>query len=166
MVSRSRCSSELTPMYSATRSPPGAEPWPFVEGMIYASGVRDAGSTARASAILRMVRGCTSTGPPPSIRQIVLWLTPARLASSRWEKNLPSLAVLTLPPSIFTSVSILRLQSLFANLQIILSQNIDKSKSVLYNTGCRKGNGPADGDTPRDPAHSPQPARGGKLWTP
>src|SRR5215211_9114586 len=108
-------------------------PWPFVEVMIYSCGVRDAGSTESASAILRMVRGCTSTEPPASIRQIVLWLTPARLASSRWEKNLPSLAVLTFSPSIFTSVSILRLLGLFANLQIILTQNIDKSKPIMYN---------------------------------
>src|SRR5215211_7059450 len=110
-------------------------PWPFVEVMIYSCGVRDAGSTESASAILRMVRGCTSTELPPSIRQMVLWLTPARLASSRWEKNLPSLVVLTFPPSIFTSVSILRLQSIFANLQIVLTQNIDKSKSIVYTLG-------------------------------
>src|SRR5919112_2470848 len=84
-------------------------PWPFVEGMIYSLGVRDAGSRESASAILRMVRGWTSGAPLVSILHTVLWFSPALSASSLCERNFCSRAALTFSPSILTSTSIVRL---------------------------------------------------------
>src|SRR5215217_6859533 len=84
-------------------------PWPFVEDMIYSCGVRDAGSTESASAILRMVLGWTSVRPLVSILHTVLWFNPALSASSLCERNLCSRAALTFSPSILTSASIVRL---------------------------------------------------------
>src|SRR5215213_3981150 len=76
----------------------------------YSCGVRDVGSTERASAILRMVRGCTSVTPAFSMRPIVFRSRPARSASSPFERNARSLAPRTFSPSIFTTASILDLQ--------------------------------------------------------
>src|ERR671910_2072306 len=86
-------------------------PWPFVEVMIYSCGVRDAGSTEGDSAILRIVRGCTSVVPRFSMRPMVFRSSSARSASSPLERNARSRAARTFSPSIFTTVSILDLQS-------------------------------------------------------
>src|SRR5215207_1097428 len=84
-------------------------PWPFVEGMIYSCGVRGVGSTERASAILRMVRGWTSVRPLVPILHTVLWFSSALSANSLCERNLCSRAALTFSPSILTATSIVRL---------------------------------------------------------
>src|SRR5215216_6066580 len=75
----------------------------------YSCGVRDVGSTERASAILRMVRGWTSVRPLVSILHTVLWFRSALSANSLCERNLCSRAALTFSPSILTSTSIVRL---------------------------------------------------------
>src|SRR5215210_2023592 len=62
MVSRPRCSSELTRRQRAIRS----GPWPFVEGMTYPS-IKSRGCTLRALASLRRVVGRGSTGLRPFV---------------------------------------------------------------------------------------------------
>src|SRR5215217_6165646 len=138
-------------------------PWPFVEGMIYSCGVRNVGSTERASAILRMVRGWTSVRPLVSILHTVLWFSSALSANSLCERNLCSRAALTFSPSILTSTSIVRLLCLHS--QYPLNFKIKTRQKQVNNIQLRNRIETAP-QVLEHPGARPTERIGTLLWTP
>src|SRR5829696_4849118 len=127
-------------------------------GEIHSSLTSSAGSTSRASASLRMVRGCGSSTRPDSSLSIVVGLRPALSASSRCDSKRMSLTFRSLSP-LMRAITCRIVQTFlsFALLSFIkCGVNYRKCCETVANVvryGCKQGNGLAGDGAPRGLAH-------------